>query len=268
MAPLPTLFVSHGAPNLVLHATEAHKFLAEFGKKLPRPKAILVISAHFMTAEPALSADAAPTTIYDFGGFEPELYSLRYEASGEPDLAAECVGILANHNIPARAVANRGFDHGTWVPLMLMYPDADIPVVQLSVQPKAGPAHHLALGKAIAELSEKGILVIGSGALTHNLHEVFSGRHAPDGPAPDWVKEFGEWMRDAVERGDETALLNYRKVAPYAVENHPTEEHLLPLFAAMGASGGRPGRRLHTSAEYGVLMMDVYAFGMPDAEAA
>jgi len=268
MTPLPTLFVSHGAPNLVLHATEAHKFLANFGAKLPRPKAILVVSAHFMTAEPALSADARPGTIYDFGGFEPELYQLTYTAPGAPDLAAECAGILASHGLPARAVANRGFDHGTWVPLMLMYPEAEIPVLQLSVQPKAGPAHHLALGAALADLAGQGILVIGSGALTHNLHEVFSGRHAPDGPAPDWVRQFGEWMREAVERDDRDALLNYRKAAPYAVENHPTEEHLLPLFAAMGAAGGRPGRRLHTSAEYGVLMMDVYAFGAPDDLAA
>lgn len=268
MTSLPTLFVSHGAPNLVLHATAAHKFLDNFGKKLPRPKAILVISAHFMTAEPALSADAAPTTIYDFGGFEPELYQLRYEAPGAPDLAQQCVGVLASHGIASQAVTNRGFDHGTWVPLMLMYPEADIPVVQLSVQPRSGPAHHLALGQAIADLSVQGILVIGSGALTHNLHEVFSGRHAPDGPAPGWVKEFGEWMRQAVERDDREALLNYRKVAPYAVENHPTEEHLLPLFAVMGAAGGRPGKRIHSSAEYGVLMMDVYAFGMPEAEAA
>ncbi|HRK25596.1 MAG TPA: class III extradiol ring-cleavage dioxygenase [Beijerinckiaceae bacterium] len=262
MSALPVLFVSHGAPNLVLHASPAHDFLQGLGKALPRPRAIVVITAHFMTRAPAVTADAAPETIHDFGGFEPELYQMTYKAPGAPELAADCLAALAEAGIDAQAVSNRGFDHGTWVPLMLMYPKADIPVVQLSVQPKAGPEHHLKLGMALRRLGEQGILVIGSGALTHNLGEVFGGTYGFADPAPAWVQDFGEWMCEHVEAGDTAALLDYRARAPHAVRNHPTEEHLLPLFSAIGAADGRPGRRLHSSAQYGVLMMDVFGFGM------
>lgn len=261
MSRLPTLFVSHGAPNLVLHASPCHQFLRDLGQSLPRPRAILVISAHFATAEPALTVDAHPATIHDFGGFEPELHQMQYPAPGAPDVAAEVDLLLEAAGLPVRQVRNRGFDHGTWVPLKLMYPDAEIPVVQLSVQPKAGPAHHLAMGRALAQLPAQGILVIGSGALTHNLHELFGGNYGLFDPAPEWVTSFGEWMKERAEAGDTEALLSYRQQAPHGARNHPTEEHLLPLFAAMGAGGGA-GRRLHSSAQYGVLMMDVYGFGM------
>ncbi len=261
MAELPVLFISHGAPNLVLHPTPAHDFLMELGKKLPKPKAILVISAHFTTQQAALTGDATPTTIYDFGGFEPELYQMTYRAPGSLQLATEIAARLKSFGVPANIVRNRGFDHGTWVPLKLMWPDADIPVVQLSVQPNAGPDHHLAIGKAIAGLADEGILIIGSGALTHNLHELFGNNYVLSSPAPDWVTEFGEWMRDHVERGDTGALLDYRRLAPFGKENHPTEEHLLPLFSALGAAGERMGKRIHSSEQYGVLMMDVYRFG-------
>lgn len=265
MSSMPVLFVSHGAPNLAIHKTPAHDFLKSLAADLPKPRAILVVSAHFATRQPAVTTDAKPETIYDFGGFEPELYQMRYGAPGAPDLAKTVLSSLSDHGVSASAVANRGFDHGTWVPLILMYPDADIPVLQLSVQPHAGPAHHLAVGKALAALAEQGVLVIGSGALTHNLHEVFGGNYGFDSPAPDWVVEFGEWMRAHIEADETEALLDYRKRAPHGAANHPTEEHLLPLFSAMGAGGGRKGRRLHSSAQYGVLMMDVYGFGMPEA---
>ena len=267
MSRMPVLFVSQGAPNLVIHKTPAHDFLLDFGKKLPVPRAILVISAHFMTRTPAVTVDARPETIYDFGGFEPELFQMTYEAPGAPDVAQLCLDALEAHGIPAVPLSNRGFDHGTWVPLKLMYPDASIPVVQLAVQPLAGPAHHLALSKALATLADQGILIIGSGALTHNLHEVFGGNYGVEDPAPQWVTEFGEWMRGKVESGAIADLVDYRRRAPSAERNHPTEEHLLPLFAAIGASGARSGRRIHSSAQYGVLMMDVYGFGMEPAAA-
>lgn len=265
MARMPILFVSHGAPNLVIHKTPAHEFLLSIGKRLPKPSAILVISAHFMTRTPAVTVDATPATIYDFGGFEPELFRMTYDAPGEPALAARLVEALAGQGIPVSPLASRGFDHGTWVPLKLMYPDADIPVVQLSVQPHAGPAHHYALGKALAGLPDEGILIIGSGALTHNLHEVFGGNYGFEDAAPAWVTDFGEWMRGRIEAGANDDLVDYRRRAPHAARNHPTEEHLLPLFSAMGAAGGAAGRRLHTSAQYGVLMMDVYGFGLSEA---
>lgn len=262
MQALPVLFVSHGAPNLVLHQSEAHTYLKALGAGLPRPRGILMVSAHYATRVPAVTVDAAPATIHDFGGFEPELYTLTYPAPGDPALAEECATAFAAAGLPLERQADRGFDHGTWVPLTLMFPSADIPVVQLSVQPKAGPAHHLALGRALKDLSRRGILIIGSGALTHNLHEFFDNRYPIDAPAPEWVTMFGEWMRSRIEEGDTDALLDYRRRVPHGVRNHPTEEHLLPLFAALGAAEGRPGRRLHSSAQYGVLMMDIYGFGM------
>lgn len=265
MARMPVLFVSHGAPNLAIHKTPAHEFLKALGKALPRPRAILVISAHFMTRVPAVTTDARPETIHDFGGFEPELHRMTYEAPGAPDVAQECLAVLEAHGIPAMPVANRGFDHGTWVPLKLLAPEADIPVVQLSVQPKAGPAHHLALGRALAGLADQGILILGSGALTHNLHEVFGGGYGLEDPAPEWVTVFGEWMRERVEQGALDDLLAYRTRAPNGERNHPTEEHLLPLFVALGAAEGVAGKRIHSSAQYGVLMMDVFAFGLPAA---
>lgn len=261
-APLmPTLFLSHGAPNLVLHNTEAHRFLKSFGAALPRPCAILVATAHFATATPALTADERPETIYDFGNFEPELFRMTYPAPGAPALAERAAALLGEAGIAAGTVHDRGFDHGTWVPLRLLYPEADIPVVQLSVQPRSGPAHHLAVGRALAPLRREGVLIIGSGALTHNLHEMFGRGYALDAAAPRWVRDFGEWMREAIEEGRADEVLDYRRRAPFGAENHPTEEHLLPLFVAMGAAGGARGEQVHSSAQYGVIMMDAYRFG-------
>ena len=261
MPRMPTLFVSHGAPNLVLHNSEAKQFLARFAADLPRPKAILVASAHFDTPVPAATADAHPETIYDFRGFEPELYRITYPAPGAPELAARATGLLADAGFAARPVTGHGYDHGTWVPLTLLYPEADIPVVQLSIQSRQGPEHHLKVGEALRPLAEEGVLIVGSGALTHNLHEFFRGGYTADAPAPDWVSGFGEWMRERIEAGAEDDLVHYRSRAPHGAANHPTEDHLLPLFVALGASGEGRGQRVHTSHEYGVLMMDAYRFG-------
>ncbi len=261
MSRMPTLFVSHGAPNLVLHNSEAKRFLERFAADLPRPKAILVASAHFDTPVPATTADERPETVYDFRGFEPELYQMTYPAPGAPDLAARATALLAEAGFAARPISGHGFDHGTWVPLKLLYPDAEIPVVQLSIQSQQGPEHHVKVGEALRPLAEEGVLIIGSGALTHNLHEFFRGGYAADAPAPEWVRAFGEWMRERIEAGDRDALVHYRAKAPHGPANHPTEEHLLPLFVALGAAGEGGGRRVHTSQEYGVLMMDAYRFG-------
>jgi 4,5-DOPA dioxygenase extradiol len=261
MPRLPTLFVSHGAPNLVLHNSEAKRFLAGFAADLPRPKAILVASAHFDTPAPAATADARPETVHDFRGFESELYRMTYPAPGAPDLAERATALLADAGFAAQPLAGHGYDHGTWVPLKLLYPEADIPVVQLSIQSRQGPEHHLKVGEALRPLAEEGVLVVGSGALTHNLHEFFRGGYAADAPAPDWVSAFGEWMRERIEAGERDDLVHYRCRAPHGAANHPTEEHLLPLFVALGASGEGRGQRVHTSRQYGVLMMDAYRFG-------
>ncbi|TCT11748.1 4,5-DOPA dioxygenase extradiol [Tepidamorphus gemmatus] len=260
----PSLFVSHGAPNLVLHDSPARAFLASHAQDLPRPSAIVCVSAHFETDTPAVVADPAPGMIYDFGGFEPELRRMVYPAPGDPALAVRIAGMIRGAGLPVATLPRRGYDHGTWVPLMLLYPDADIPVVQLSIQPGRDAAHHHRLGRALAPLRTEGVLVLGSGSLTHNLHEVFlpGGMRAIDSETPDWVTGFVDWMVGRIEAGDTEAVIDYRARAPFAAQNHPTDEHLLPLHVALGAAGdGAVGRRIHASCQYGVLHLDAYAFG-------
>ena len=258
----PSLFVSHGAPNLALHNSEARDFLESYGRQLGKPKAILIATAHFESGTPFLTADRKPEMIYDFGGFEPELYKMTYHAPGDPDLAQQAAALLAKAGMKAQAVTGRGYDHGTWVPLKLLYPDADVPVVQLSVQPQAGAAHHVAMGRALAPLREQGILVMGSGGTTHNLGEFFRGGYKVDSAVPGWVSEFGDWVHGRIEAGAVDDIANYRKLGPSAAKNHPSEEHFMPLPFAFGAGGeGARGTRVHSSHQYGVLMMDAYAFG-------
>jgi 4,5-DOPA dioxygenase extradiol len=197
-----------------------------------------------------------PRTIHDFGGFAPELHRFQYSAPGDPTLAKEIVKGLSERDLPARAV-ERGLDHGAWVPLAIAWPRADVPVVQVSLQPERGAAHHLRLGRALGEIVGENVLVIGSGSATHDL-----GALAPPGSqAPDWVTQFDAWLTDAALRGDEDALVHYRSRAPHAAENHPTEEHFLPLLVALGAAGsGARGTILHSSTTYGVLSMSAFRF--------
>lgn len=261
MSTMPTLFVSHGAPTLAIVDSPARRFLAELGATLPRPKAILVASAHWESnGGPAVSLAPQPETIYDFGGFPEELYAIRYPAPGAQDVAMRAAGLLGEAGFTVGQSAARGLDHGAWVPLRLMYPAADIPVAQVSIMRGASPAAHEKMGQALAGLRDEGVLVVGSGSLTHNLYEFRGG--AIDAPAPAWVADFGAWMKARLEAGDRGALRDYRDCAPHAARNHPTEEHLLPLFVAMGAAGeAAKAVRLHASFEYSVLAMDVYAFG-------
>ncbi|MFD2366165.1 dioxygenase [Pseudoduganella sp. GCM10020061] len=264
MASMPSLFISHGAPTLAISDSPARHFLAELGARLPRPSAILVASAHWETnGQPSVSLAERPATIHDFGGFPPALYEMRYPAPGAPDMAQAAAALLEQAGFSAGRSATRGLDHGAWVPLTLMYPSADIPVAQLSVVRGATPADHERMGRALAPLRDQGVLVVGSGSLTHNLYE-FRGQPIDSAP-PDWVRAFGDWMKRALEGGDLEALRQYRAEAPHAVRNHPTEEHLLPLFVALGAGAGARARQLHASHEYGVLAMDVYAFGGAEA---
>ena len=256
---MPSLFLSHGAPTLPLTDTPARDFLAGLGPMLDRPKAILVISAHWETERPTVSAVQWNETIHDFHGFPRPLYDLRYPAPGAPDLAAKIAARLRDAGFAPEVNTDRGLDHGAWVPLLLAYPAADIPVLQLSVQPHLGPEHHFRIGRALAALRKDGVLIIGSGSFTHDLSE-FRG-HGPNDVAPDWVNSFADWFDAALRDGRTDELLHYRELAPYAKKNHPTEEHLLPLFAALGAGGELTHpERLHASATYSVLRMDVYAF--------
>jgi 4,5-DOPA dioxygenase extradiol len=256
---MPSLFLSHGAPTLPLTDTPARAFLSQIGDMLERPKAILIISAHWETAVPTVNAVDSNETIHDFGGFPRPLYDLRYPAPGSPTYAARVVERLHAGGFDCNIDRRRGLDHGAWVPLLLMYPQADIPVLQLSVQPHLGPNHHLRVGHALASLRDEGMLIIGSGSFTHDLSE-FRG-HGPNDLAPDWVNSFADWFDAALMKGRTGDLLDYRRQAPFATKNHPTEEHLLPLYAALGAAGKHAcAKRLHASATYGVLRMDVYAF--------
>ena len=257
---LPSLFLSHGSPMVALTQNPAHDFLAGLGATLGRPRAILVASAHWETAFPMVNAVARNRTIHDFFGFPRALFDLRYEAPGDPELAEQVADLLGAAGLQAGIDRARGLDHGAWVPLLLAYPQADVPVLQISVQSQLGPAHHFQVGRALAPLRAQGVLVIGSGSFTHDLSR-FRGQ-PPDAPDTPDVAAFAAWMDTALTEGRRCDLLTYRHKAPHAVAQHPTEEHLLPLFVAMGAAGDASrAERLHASVEYGMLRMDAYAFG-------
>jgi 4,5-DOPA dioxygenase extradiol len=263
---LPSLFVSHGSPMLALTPSSARDFLGGLGGTLPRPTAIVIASAHWDTARPAVNAVAVNPTIHDFYGFPPALYALRYPAPGSAEVAARVAALLDAAGQDCDVDPTRGLDHGAWVPLLLMYPEHHIPVVELSVQAEQGPEHHLRLGEALAPLRREGVLVIGSGAFTHDLRRLRRQDPTSEHAEPD-VEAFAEWMWAALAAGRIDDVLDYRRRAPFGAAQHPTEEHLLPLFVALGA-GDAPARRLHASTNYGVLRMDAFAFGEPTARDA
>lgn len=257
---LPSIFVSHGAPTLAIEQNETVKFLRGLGAKLEeRPHAILCVSAHWTTRVPTLSAVEQPETIYDFGGFPEAMYQLRYPAPGAPLLAARAVELFKEAGIESQISPGRGLDHGAWVPLLLIYPEADIPVTQLSVQTQSGPSAHFRLGLALAPLRREGVLILAAGSATHNLSRL--GR---EGSPPEWAGQFEDWLDQKINAGAYEELLDYRRLAPHALVAHPTEEHLLPLFVAAGAgalSEKSRGRTLHRGWTHGSLSMAAYSFG-------
>ena len=259
---LPTLFLSHGAPDLILSANPAQSFFRELPAAFGKPKAILTVSAHWETTEPTVNAVETNETIHDFGGFPAELYAMQYPAPGSPALAERVAELLKRAGLPAKTDRQRGLDHGAWVPLIVAYPNADIPVVQLSVQSRLGPAHHLAVGRSLAALRAEGVLLIGSGSFTHNVYEYFHGPRGWDNGEPEWVTAFSDWLASAILENRLDDLLRYREIAPYAEKNHPTDEHLLPLYVALGAAGdGALAQRVHRSAAGGVIRLDAFSFG-------
>jgi 4,5-DOPA dioxygenase extradiol len=258
---LPAIFLSHGAPTFPLEEVPARHFLQGLAAQLPeRPSAILVISAHWETDLPTVNVVDANLTIHDFYGFPQALYEITYPAPGSRDLAGRVAQRLAEGGLTTAADPIRGLDHGAWVPLQLIYPEHDIPVVQLSVQTRLGPEHSLRVGRLLAPLRDEGVLILGSGSFTHDLASFREFRETIAAPEPAWVSSFADWMAGALTAGRTEDLLHYRSLAPNAERNHPTEEHLLPLYVALGA-GGAPARHLHASATYGFLRMDVFAFG-------
>lgn len=253
---LPSLFISHGSPMLALQPGASGPALRRLAAELPRPKAIVVVSAHWESQQLLVSGSPAPQTWHDFGGFPPELFAVQYPAPGDPLLAAQIVERLKAHELPAAIDHQRPFDHGTWVPLTLMYPAADIPVVQVSLPSRRGPALQTRVGNALAGLREQGVLLIGSGSITHNLGEL-DWHVGPESIEP-WARDFRDWMVARLAAQDETALHDYRRLAPHAVRSHPSDEHLLPLYFARGAGG--EFSIAHQGFTLGALGMDIYRF--------
>jgi 4,5-DOPA dioxygenase extradiol len=260
---LPTLFISHGSPLLAIDDSAARRFLSQLGAHLPRPTTIVVLSAHHDAEPVEITSGPHPATIHDFGGFPRELYELRYPAPGAPELAARIHALLSAVDIDAALEPSRGFDHGAWIPLLLMYPAADLPLVQVSIDSSRDAAWHFALGRALRPLRENGVLLIGSGGATHNLGlYMHAGARGDGAPPPEWVARFNDWVAEAIDQQRHDDLLQYRERAPYVEENHPTHEHFLPLFAALGAArDDERGERIHASYDRGLLSLDSYAFG-------
>jgi 4,5-DOPA dioxygenase extradiol len=249
---------------LAVADSAARRFLAQLGPKLPQPKAVVVISAHYDTPTTEVTAAERPDTIHDFGGFPDELYRLRYPAPGSPELARDIVARLTAADVNARLASQRGLDHGAWIPLSLMLPRADVPVLQISINSRRSPQEHFALGRALRSLRDSGTLVLGSGGATHNLALYAHARgRDDDSTPPDWVEAFNEWTAGAVAGRRFDDLFRYAELAPFAAQNHPTPEHYLPLFVTLGtAHDDEPGVRIHSSYDRGLLSLDAYAFGL------
>jgi len=267
-AEVPALFVSHGSPMFALEPGATGPALRAWADGLrarfPALRGTVVMSPHWMARGVQVMAGPRPATWHDFGGFPEPLYALRYPAAGSPGLAAEVLAELHKAGIPAQGDAQRPFDHGAWVPLMHLFPQADLPVVQVALPAGAGPREVHALGAALRGLRAQNVLVVGSGSMTHNLSEFFGGA----GGAQPYVAEFARWIEAALQRGDTEALLDYRSRAPHAVRAHPGDDHFLPLFFALGAAGeGAAAHYLSREVMHGSLAMDSFALA-PVSDAA
>ena len=255
---LPTLFVSHGAPTFALEPGLAGPRLGALGRALPRPRAVLVVSPHWMTPSPRVGLAPRPPTIHDFGGFDPALYEISYPVDGHPALAQRALELLAAAGWAPLADERRGLDHGAWVPLRHLYPAAEVPVFQVALPARLDGERAWAFGAALAPLADEGVLIVGSGSLTHNLAEFRPGA----GAAEPYATEFAAWVRAAVVAGDGARLRQTLTLAPHARRAHPTAEHFWPLLVAAGAAGAAlPVTVIEGGVEHGVLAMDGFVFG-------
>ncbi|WP_414820294.1 DODA-type extradiol aromatic ring-opening family dioxygenase [Tepidimonas taiwanensis] len=268
VSPLPALFVSHGSPMMALAPGTAGAALQAYGQTLAARedlRAVVVMSPHWMDDVAAVGSHPQPPTWHDFGGFPPALYRLQYPAPGDPALARTIVERLRAAGVVAAEDPQRPRDHGAWSPLRFLLPQARWPVVQVALPVDADPAAVYAIGAALADLRAAGALLIGSGSLTHNLAAFFGGRPAIDDPAAPYVEAFAAWVWRALQARDLVALLDYRRRAPHAERAHPTDEHLLPLFFALGAArwpqtGAAAVTPITREVQYRHLAMDSYAF--------
>jgi 4,5-DOPA dioxygenase extradiol len=261
----PVFFISHGAPTFALEPGKLGPQLKALGAQLQGVRAVLVVSPHWQTPGVAVSSTAAPETIYDFGGFPSALYDLQYPAAGAPDVAGQAAKLLAEAGYATKLDARRGLDHGAWVPLYHLLPDAQLPVFQVSMPYDLHAEQAVQLGRTLAPLRAQGVLIVASGSMTHNLGEFRRGVAAGD----HYVQEFSNWVRTAVLANAVQAVIRYRSEAPHAVRAHPTEEHFLPLLVALGAQAeGETARLIDGGIEHGMLSMDSFVWGMPQTATA
>jgi 4,5-DOPA dioxygenase extradiol len=262
------LFVAHGSPMFAIEPGAAGAALLALATVLDRPRAVLVISPHWETELPTVGTSEAAAcnrleTIHDFGGFDPRLYEIQYPASGCPQITLEVVEALKAAGIPVTKDAGRGLDHGAWVPLRYLFPAADVPVVPLSIQHHRGPVHAFRVGQALAPLAEQGWLIVASGNITHNLRD---WRRASGGMSIDtsYAERLSDWVAQQLDERNTEAMLNYRRHHPDALQAQPRDEHLLPLFTALGAAGPEAhSRSVHRGIRDHAIAMDSYAFAQP-----
>lgn len=256
---LPSLFVGHGAPTIVMEDNRYTRLLREFPNTLGRPKGIVIFSAHWESRVQRIGCPQRYDMIYDFYGFPPQMYRMQYPASGDEQLAQTVQALLAQNGIGSDIDRVRGMDHGAWTPLMLMMPQADIPVVTMSVDIRLSPAQHYAIGRALAPLKGQGILVMASGGIVHNLRMV--RMDAQDEQADPWAREFNDWIGGRLTRWDLDALLDYPRSAPHADIAVARSEHFVNLLLAMGAGDAERKATLHGSMiQYGNLSLDLWSF--------
>lgn len=258
---LPSFFIAHGAPLIAIENNEYTKFLNQLGQSLPRPKAIVLFSAHWESQSQKVSEVDQYDTIYDFGGFDPALYTIKYPAKGNPQISEEIKGLFTENGVPFDVEAKRGLDHGAWVVLRLLYPNADIPVIAMSVNPNLSPAEQYKIGKSLSALRANDILVIGSGGTVHNLRAL---SWADNGEVHQWALEFDDWLAHHLHNWDTDSLFKYDSLAPNAEHAVPPygNEHFIPLFYAMGAADdSKKATLLHRSYRYGNLSHSVWQFG-------
>ncbi|MEH7108949.1 MULTISPECIES: DODA-type extradiol aromatic ring-opening family dioxygenase [Bacillaceae] len=258
---MPSFFIAHGSPMLAVENNEYTQFVNQLGKDLPRPRAIVLFSAHWESRIQQVGNVEQYRTIYDFGGFDEELYKIQYPARGDQQMASEIENLFIDSGIPFEKDVQRGLDHGAWVVLRMLYPNADIPVISMSVNSRLTPQEQYNIGKALSALREKDILIIGSGGTSHNLRAL---NWADDGRADEWALEFENWLAYHIENWDLSALFQYNQLAPnaqFAVPPYGTE-HFVPIFYAMGAADNEhKATLLHRSFRYGNLSHSVWQFG-------